>query len=257
MIVEALAEDVGHERDLRVVPRLRADAGRFTQGRASAVRSDRKTRLDARRTFRRALVSDALMVAFESHRLHARRRDHPDLLLAEATPERRAHRAVGDDEAERREPLLLRIEAREAEAALVRDVNPADRGRLAFDQRPHSQRPEDAATPVRERCRTVIEARLGCRTERSGLEQRDVQPDLREREREARPDEPAPCDCNIDCGGRTRGTHAFISFSIASGSFASPAVRTSLPSRVTATSSSMRTPMFHQRLATPRVPAGM
>ena len=38
---------------------------------------------------------------------------------------------------------------------------------------------------------------------------------------------------------------------------AAPAVSTSLPSPVTATSSSMRTPMFHQRFATPFAPAGM
>ena len=82
-----------------------------------------------------------------------------------------------------------------------------------------------------------------------------LQGQLRERECKAGADQAAAGDRDVDLA---RSAHAaLIHFSIASGSLTSPAVSTSLPSRVTATSSSMRTPMFHQRLATPFVPAGI
>ena len=56
---------------------------------------------------------------------------------------------------------------------------------------------------------------------------------------------------------RSWSLHAPISRSISAGVRGRPSVSISQPSAVTATSSSMRTPMFHQRRGTPGVPAGM
>ena len=154
------------------------------------------------------------------------------------------------------EPLLRGVDAREAEAprseTWMRRIAVASRS--ISGQTPSASKmrrlPFDSAV--------VRSSKLGCSAVPNGLrfDQRDLERELRQREREARADETAAGDGDVD--GRRRqdliagalGSHSSASRSRPDPS-AAPPVSTSLPSRVTATSSSMRTPMFHQRLATP------
>ena len=133
VIVEALREDIGHERDLLVVPGAGADAGGGAHRGARAVGCDRELRLDHGRAF---LAFDPLAMACERHARHTRGRDDLDGFLSEARPQRCTHDAIHDDVAERFQPLLSRVDAGEAEAALIGNVDAMNRRRVALDERP-------------------------------------------------------------------------------------------------------------------------
>src|SRR5690606_41855084 len=111
----------------------------------------------------------------------------------------------------------------------------------------------------RQRGRAVVEAGVINDIERSRFDEDDVEIELRQRKRQAGAYQTAAGDCDVAAqrAHAALASLAPISFSISSGRFASAAVSTSQPSEVTTTSSSMRTPMFHQRLGAPRMPAGM
>ena len=158
------------------------------------------------------------------------------------------------------QPLLRRVDAREAEAAAIGDVNAPDRGRLALHQRPDAQRLEDAPAAVGQSRGALVEARLPERAERVRLDQDDVETRAR----------PAPARGSRRRGRRRRSRRrraheidalarrASLMSSVSRWHPLLSASRRSAPrchSPVTATSSSMRTPMFHQRFATPFVPA--
>ena len=101
------------------------------------------------------------------------------------------------DEAERAQSLLGGVDPREAEAPLIGDVNATDRRRLALEQRPDAQRLEDAPAAVGQRGGAIVEARLLGRAERMRLDQRDLEVELRQRQREPRADETAAADRDV------------------------------------------------------------
>jgi hypothetical protein len=266
VIVKVLGQNVADQRDLLVIPAAGTDAGGLAQRRTCTVGGDREPGFnDAGRAIDLAL--QLLHVLLQSHRADFGGRQNGDRrLLTQTTPQRRTHHAIHNDEAERVEALLLRVDASKAKAPLIGNVDAPDRCGLAFHQRPNPELFENASTAVRQCSTAVIEARLLGGTEGSRLDQRDRKSQLRQCERETRADQTAARDGDIDTQRLsvalgvvdcTDSTHAFISFSMSSACLASAPVSTSLPSLVTATSSSMRTPIFHQRLWTPLLPAGM
>ena len=87
----------------------------------------------------------------------------------------------------------------------------------------------------------------------SCIDRDDVETVTADRERKRRADGPEADDHDVMRARRHRAQAASTSATV----FGVDAVRFSLPLAVTRTSSSIRTPMFHQRFGTPRVPDGM
>ena len=165
-----------------------------------------------------------------------------------------AEHAIDDDVAERCHTLLRRVDVREAEAATVRDMDAANRRGGGDYVVPQTHRLEHALGAARQGGRTVVETRLPGLATRHGLYDGDTQFQRRQGEGEARADHATPG--NDDVVARVhRIDHPWpcISASMASGSFASPLLRTSAPLLVTTTSSSMRTPILRKRAGTLRL----
>ena len=178
-------------------------------------------------------------------------------MRGELAPERRADVPVRYDVAECVEPLLGGAEPRRAEMAGVGNADLAHRAGVRLQVLPDAERLEDPPAAVAQRAGAIIEARLPGRIGDHRLDQCDAPAGSGERERQARTDHAAADDRDLDIGVRRRAHAAAISFSMTSGSVGAPALSTSWPVAVTATSSSMRMPMFQKLLGTPRVPAGM
>src|SRR6185437_9752769 len=173
-------------------------------------------------------------------------------------PQRRADAPVGRHVAEGIDPLRGGLEAREAEAPGLGDVDGADRGRLRRDVAPHAEALENAPAGVAERGGALIEARLRGGAERHALDEQQRAAAARERRGEARAHHAAADhrDIDLERGSRGHAQARAMSASIWSGSLGARAVSTSAPRLVTATSSSMRTPILRKRFGTPRAPAG-
>src|SRR6266481_9852553 len=107
--------------------------------------------------------------------------------------------------------------------------------------RPHSQCFEDAPAAVAERAGAIVKTGLAGSLQRHGLDERHAQGRAGERQCQTGADHASADDGDIDFNRRAHAhAAAAISFSIASGAVGTPAVSTSWPLLVTATSSSMR-----------------
>ena len=194
----------------------------------------------------------------ELHLAHARRAvQHYPGLRGELLPERRADVPVRHHVAQRLEPLLGRADSRRAVVTGVRHADLAHRASVRVEVPPDTQRLEYPPAAVAECGGPVVEAGLPGRVGDDRLDERDALAGAAERQRQTGPDHAAADDCDIDDGGCPVAHAAAISFSMASGSVGAAAVSTSWPDAVTATSSSMRMPMFQKRLGTPLLPAGI
>ncbi len=182
------------------------------------------------------------------------------LRLAEAGAQRSGQIRARGDVTEGLEPELARVQAYAAEPAALGDADGAHGRRARRERRPDPDALEDTARAVGEREIAIRPRALGAPVRRARLDHRRAQAGAVERARKARAHQAAADDDQI-----ARGLHrlahrpvpASINASISSISLGIPALSTSGPSRVTSTSSSMRTPMFHHRLATPLLCAGM
>src|SRR5476651_1745351 len=164
---------------------------------------------------------------------------------------------IGNYETQGIEPLLGRAEPCGADASRLGNLDFTHGAGLLGQMRPHAERLENTPAAIAQGGGTIVETRLSGRIGGDGLDQRDALAGAAERQCQTCADQAPAYDRHIDDGGHP-GTHAAaISFSIASGSVGAPAVSTSWPLAVTATSSSMRTPIFQKRFGTPLVPAGM
>ena len=153
--------------------------------------------------------------------------------------------------------MISGIEPRKAEMTGVRDMNLAYGGRAGRDLIPDPEGAQDLARAVAQGGAAIIETRLRGAVGGHRLDQQHLLARGGQRQRQARPDHAAADDGDI-AALRGRGFHAAaINASICSGSLGASSVSTSQPPRVTATSSSMRTPIFQKRRETPRVPAAM
>src|SRR5690606_20887419 len=145
--------------------------------------------------------------------------------------------AIDHDVPQRLDPLLLRFDVREPEAAAVGDVDAHDGGRCGGDLVPQPERLERPAAAAGQRRRAVIEARLRARLPLDGLDDGDVEPEGREGYGKARTDHAATRDHDVAVPGLHRHRPAAISRSMSSGSRGSSRLSTSGSPRVTATSS--------------------
>ncbi len=194
----------------------------------------------------------------ELDRRHARRAAQLDPSAApERAPQHRAEMSVADRVAEGRELVFGGVEPRKAEVAGIRDMNLAYWGRAGRDLIPDPEGAQDLPRAIAQGSAAIIEARLRGAVGGHGLDQQYLQPRAGQRQRQTRPDHAATDDGDIAAARSRRFHAAAINASISSGSFGASSVSTSQPPRVTATSSSMRTPIFQKRRDTLRVPAAM
>ena len=261
--VRLVGGDVGDQRHLRVVLHLGTDAGRGAHLRMRAVGGDHEARLEELRSHPRCAHPEthARRIDRKLGELRGDAQRQPGGPL-EALPQRRAEEAVGHHVAERLDPLLARLQAREAEMSGIRDVDRADRAGPRRDRLPHPEGCEDAPAGIAQRGGALIEARLLGAGEGHALDQERAHAAADERQRQARADHAAADDRNVDLSGHSAvGGHGRASQPRPSALRSGPAsfgAGRSAPRtpRVTTTSSSMRMPMFQKRFGTPRVPAG-
>src|SRR5690606_35723169 len=186
------------ERDLLVIPALRLDTGGLAQTRLRAISGHNELRRHACGPILAVdCVTNVLHAIAQLKAVDAGRRDQPNRSLRKPLPERGAHRAIRRNVAERLQAELARIETREPETTLVGDVNTADARRVMLHQRPHAERLERATASVRQRGRTIVEARLIATVECSRLDQDDAQIELCERKRERGTHEAAAADGDV------------------------------------------------------------
>ncbi len=102
--------------------------------------------------------------------------------VRKARPQDAAERPVGYDVTHGFEALFPRIDAREAEPALVRHVNLGDGRRQGAERRPHPHGLEDSAAAVRECRGALVETRLCRRIMWNGFDEGDAQIQRRERD---------------------------------------------------------------------------
>ena len=136
------------------------DAERRAHGRAHAVGRDDELGADALEGLAVPQRDDGVP-GRASDVGHRRRREHRQPLgLLQAVPEHAAQRLILDRVTERGHVLFGRMDARRAEAAALRDVDRADRLRVALQLVPETEAGEDLLRAVR-KCRDArIEARL-------------------------------------------------------------------------------------------------
>ena len=124
----------------------------------------------------------------------------------------------------------------------------ADRRSRGHDRRPQAERFKCPLTAARQRGRAVIETGLLFRRARNRFNDSNPQAQRRERQGQADADHAAAGNDNVVV---LACVHAdAISFSISSADVGKTLLSTSGPPRVTATSSSIRTPMLRQRFST-------
>ncbi len=244
----------GEHRVLAVVPALGADAGGLAHVRGGAVGAHHERRLELAgpasvldlHMYAPAVVGECAHVPCDA--LHV-------LELAEARGERALERGPRHHPAERLHPALVAAEPRDTGTPALGDVDEADGRGLGRERPPGAGLLQDAPAALGERDGALAagrRVRLPVRAAR--LDHGDAQARGRER-RERRADGPAAGDHHVE--GTRRPAHAPTIASTVSGSLGSAALSTSQPSAVTATSSSMRTPMPRQRLRTPRASGAM
>ena len=145
VVVEALRRRGRDDGGLVIVDTIGRNAGLFAHQRAHAVCGDHEPRAQRARG-PLVFVADHARVAVEFSVQHLRGRNHLDLRRArKPRPERRADHPVRQHVAQRLEALLGRVDARGAEAALLRDMDATDRRGLALHAAP---RPPASGTPA-------------------------------------------------------------------------------------------------------------
>ncbi len=165
-----------------------------------------------------------------------------------------AEDAIYNDITERFYSLFLGVDVRETEATLVGDVNVANRRGCCSDPVPQAHRPEHAMRAARKRGRALVETRLLGGLALDGFDDGYLEPERRQRQRQAGADHAAAGDDDIVTRVHGCPAHnACISASTSAGSLTRPLLSTSGPFDVTATSSSMRTPMLRRAFGTDRL----
>ena len=203
VVVEALGDEHRRDRRLLVLDVLRTDAGLVPDDRTDAVGRHDQPGTQRLRLACELVVHVAPAVGEVAPHDARRGNDADGRLTRQPVPERCADRAVRHDVTERLEPLLGGVDPGRTEPTLFGDVDPADRRSLALHARPHAERAKRPDRAVGERGRAFIEARmLVARAGRDRLEQRDPEPQRRERECERRADQPATDDGEVEFGLR-------------------------------------------------------
>ena len=117
-------------------------------------------------------------------------------------PQRRTDMSIGDDIAQRIDPLLSCAEPRTAQTALIGHLNLAHRAGVRCKMWPDAERFENSSAAVAKRRGALIETGLIVGFSRDRLDQRHAFIGMAQRQRQAGADHTAADDEHIDCGRR-------------------------------------------------------
>ena len=198
VVVETLRRERGDDRSLAVLPVLGRHARLLADDGTRTVRGHDQPGLDIE-SLAAALDAERAPFVRQPGAGDSRRCERLDTgHAAQPLPESRADHAVGQHVAERVQPLLGCVDACDAEAALLGNVDAADRGRLALHVAPDVEAAEYPYGAVGQCGRALVETRVLHGAGRHRLNERDPEPERGECQRERGADQAAPGNGDVE-----------------------------------------------------------